>query len=502
MLSQHPSYPFYINTTADEFELNRAKGRRIRASLIGLSILESTTQSSSNSTESPQETTTTPNNGSKTSNKTSNLRPGSTPRWADIALRPGDHPVPPRRKAPPKIVSPTAESLGVVLVRTLFQPGYAPPASPLPPRGLINRGNICYMLLILQILVHTTPFRGIMKAATRAQGSLGDLKTPLLDSYLLFLDSYAEKGGPLDPELFYHSISRLKHFSHLRWGQQEDAEEFLGYFLDALHEELAASLRGVTLEERKRLLSEVRNPGLRSEIEVALDAFHESDMQSTSTVDKPSTKLALLEWQEVGRKKVATREVSVQLTPVTQLFGGQFRSELELPRLRDSRLVTLDPFQHIQLDISSSHVNLVEQALKLFVAPEMIAYGLSEARKQTLIDRLPRVLILQLKRFLYVSSCIEKIRKPVSYPHEMEIPEECVSQILKNKPREYILSGVVYHHGASTDVGHYTVDVRIGAEWAHIDDDKVEKISKDSVVACGEESKSAYLLFYERKRLK
>jgi ubiquitin carboxyl-terminal hydrolase 10 len=49
--------------------------------------------------------------------------------------------------------------------------------------------------------------------------------------------------------------------------------------------------------------------------------------------------------------------------------------------------------------------------------------GLSEASQQVLIDALPPVLVLHLKRFLYdVSDGIVKISKPVQFAPELEIP--------------------------------------------------------------------------------
>lgn len=45
-----------------------------------------------------------------------------------------------------------------------------------------------------------------------------------------------------------------------------------------------------------------------------------------------------------------------------------------------------------------------------------------EATKRTVIEKLPLVLILQLKRFVYTSAGVEKVFKFVSYPPELEVP--------------------------------------------------------------------------------
>jgi ubiquitin carboxyl-terminal hydrolase 10 len=50
--------------------------------------------------------------------------------------------------------------------------------------------------------------------------------------------------------------------------------------------------------------------------------------------------------------------------------------------------------------------------------------GFSEARQQVLVEALPSVLVLHLKRFLYdvAADSIVKVDKPVQFAPELEIP--------------------------------------------------------------------------------
>ena len=139
-------------------------------------------------------------------------------------------------------------------------------------------------------------------------------------------------------------------------------------------------------------------------------------------------------WLEVGPKQKAavTRSSGTILTgsPVTKIFGGNLRSELRVPGLKDS--VTLEPYQPLQLDIGAPDVNNIIDALKGLTRSEALHGDFKSpkgsnvtATKQVFIETLPPVLILHLKRFQYDNAGgTQKIWKKVGYPLELEIPKE------------------------------------------------------------------------------
>ena len=210
-------------------------------------------------------------------------------------------------------------------------------------------------------------------------------------------------------------------------------------------------------------------------------------------------------WLEVGPKQrsAITRSSGAIITesPVTKIFGGNLRSELRVPGMKNS--VTLEPYQPLQLDIGAPHVNNIIDALKGLTKPETLHGDFnsprgpgSTATKQVTIETFPQVLILHLKRFQYDSSGgTQKIWKKVGYPLDLEIPKEVFPQqkrggiLAHGGLPKYRLTGVVYHHGKNASGGHYTVDLlrQDGREWIRLDDTVIRRIRNEDVAEGGSE---------------
>lgn len=270
-------------------------------------------------------------------------------------------------------------------------------------------------------------------------------------------------------------------------GHQQDAEEFLGFILEEMHDECSRAMRS----SNTKVSSGASTPtnGVTSPISESTDPHGVDDGG----------------WLEVGPKQRAavTRSSGAIATesPVTKIFGGKLRSELRVPGMKNS--VTLEPYQPLQLDIGAPHVSNIIDALKGLTRPETLHGAFnsprgpgSTATKQVTIETLPQVLILHLKRFQYDSSGgTQKIWKKVGYPLDLEIPKEVFPQhkrgalLAHGGLPKYRLVGVVYHHGKNASGGHYTVDVRRqeGREWIRLDDTVIRRIRSDDVAEGGSE---------------
>ena len=268
-------------------------------------------------------------------------------------------------------------------------------------------------------------------------------------------------------------------------GHQQDAEEFLGFLLEELHDEC--------------------NRTMKSSDNSSADSLAPSSGLASPESSKNGSQAGDDGWLEVGPKQKPSITRSSGTTtaesPINKIFGGKLRSELRVPGLKNS--VTLEPYQPLQLDIGAAHVNNVIDALKNLTKPETLHGDFNSPRgpgatatKQVTIETLPEVLILHLKRFQYNNSGgTQKIWKKVGYPLDLEIPKEVFPQhrrgglMAHGGLPKYRLTAVIYHHGKNAGVGHYTVDVRRqdGREWIRLDDTIIRRIRSEDVAAGGNE---------------
>lgn len=188
---------------------------------------------------------------------------------------------------------------------------------------------------ILQALVFCPPFYNLIRLL--GQSLPHDLSgaNRLLEATIWLVNEYKviqrpdmviprEWSDPFLPEQVYEALRHNKRFETLQQGQQEDAQEFLGFFLDTLHEELLAAI-------------EKSDRAIQNKVEQTthtLAGGHDDD-----------------DWEEVGQKgrTATTRKADMKESPITKIFAGLLRSMLRAPGQKDSALS--EPFLSLQLDI-------------------------------------------------------------------------------------------------------------------------------------------------------
>ncbi|TNN87534.1 Ubiquitin carboxyl-terminal hydrolase 10 [Liparis tanakae] len=298
-------------------------------------------------------------------------------------------------------------------------------------------------------------------------------------------------GVPFEPTYIYRLLTLIKS-SLSEKGRQEDAEEYLGFTLNGLHEEMLALRKLISPQEEKAPTPN----GPESQPGVVNDV---ADKEEEGSED---------EWEQVGprNKTSITRQADFVRTPITDIFGGHIRSVVYQQNSKES--ATLQPFFTLQLDIQSEKIRTVQEALETLVARESVQGYTSKTKQEIEISRrvtleeLPPVLVLHLKRFVFekTGGC-QKLIKYIDYPVDLEISKDLLSSGVRSKvvkgQRTYRLFAVVYHHGNSATGGHYTTDVfHIGLNgWLRIDDQTVKVIQQYQVMKqIGE--RTAYLLYY------
>ncbi|XP_031265925.1 ubiquitin carboxyl-terminal hydrolase 24-like [Pistacia vera] len=359
-------------------------------------------------------------------------------------------------------------------------------ARDLLPRGLINLGNLCFLNATLQALLSCSPFVQLLhELRTRDILKVG---YPTLTAFFEFISefdkssspritkkdvAYVETGRPFSPAMFE---AVLKNFtpdvpsSISGRPRQEDAQEFLSFIMDQMHDEL-----------------------LKLQGQFANTNGAKSSLVSSAEDD---------EWETVGPKNssAVTRTQSFVPSELSDIFGGQLKSVVKAKGNKAS--ATVQPFLLLHLDIHPEAVCTIEDALHLFSAPENLEgyrtsvtgkAGVVTARKSVKIQTLSKIMILHLMRFSYGSQGSTKLLKPVHFPLELVLGRELLVTP-SAEGRKYELVATITHHGREPSKGHYTADARYSnGQWLRFDDASVTAIGTSKVL-----HDQAYVLFYKQ----
>ncbi|XP_010547327.1 PREDICTED: ubiquitin carboxyl-terminal hydrolase 24-like isoform X2 [Tarenaya hassleriana] len=356
------------------------------------------------------------------------------------------------------------------------------------PRGLINAGNLCFLNATLQALLSCSPFVQLLQEL-----QLQDIPKsgcPTLAAFSEFISeleapsgtstrnnaAVVEAGRPFTPLMFEGVLRKFTPDVPNNMSgrpRQEDAQEFLSFIIDQMHDELL-KFRGQPAN---------------------ITGANSSIVSSTNNDDGD-------EWEIVGPKNrpAVTRTQSFVPSELSEIFGGQLRSVVKAKGNKDS--ATVQTYLLLHLDIHPEAVCTIDDALRLFSAPEDLEgyrapvtgkAGVVSARKSIKIQKLSKIMILHLMRFSYGSQGSTKLHKPVHFPLELYLGRYLLVSP-SNEGLKYELVATITHHGRDPSKGHYTADARRqNGQWLRFDDASVTAIGTKQVL-----HDQAYVLFYKQ----
>ncbi|XP_060532998.1 ubiquitin carboxyl-terminal hydrolase 2-like isoform X4 [Cylas formicarius] len=338
--------------------------------------------------------------------------------------------------------------------------------------GLKNIGNTCFMNSVIQCLSNTRP----LLEYVRHEDYLHDVNRTTSSMKGALIQAFAEvirglwSGGGLPAINTAALKSQIQRFAPRFMGYaQQDAQEFLRYLLEGLHEDV------------NKVTTKPRPP--QKDIDDSL----------------PDAEKAAEAWK---------RYLRVDNSFIVDVFVGQLKSTLKCTHCGHCS-VTFDPFWDLSLPLPSSrpagNTIRLSHCLDTFAEEETLdgdekptCARCKERRKCTksfAIQKFPQTLVIHLKRFSPMERFRGKLNTLVEFPLEGLDLSSYAAEPHHAPPPRYTLYAVSNHSGTSCS-GHYTAYCRhpYDQRWHEYNDSRVTAASTRFVV-----SPEAYVLFYERE---
>ncbi|XP_044002330.1 ubiquitin carboxyl-terminal hydrolase 2-like isoform X2 [Aphidius gifuensis] len=334
--------------------------------------------------------------------------------------------------------------------------------------GLRNIGNTCFMNSVIQCLSNTRPLLEYLlneQYLNDINTTTSSMKGALIKAFAQVIHELWESSGERVVNTTALKTQIQKFAPRFMGYAQQDAQEFLRYLLEGLHEDV----NRVTIKPQP-ILTDIPD--------------HYTDSHKAAEG-----------WKRYLRSEDST---------VVDDFVGQLRSSLHCTSC-DHESITLDPFWDLSLPIPArSGTVKLNQCLEHFTKVETLdgdekptcskCQMRRKCTKSFRIQKFPKILVIHLKRF----SPTERFRSKLSVLVDFPLTGLDFSAFAAPGVQgcTYNLYGVANHSGTPYS-GHYTAYCKhpYSGDWHEYNDSRVTTVSGSSVV-----SSEAYVLFYEQQQ--
>ncbi|XP_063104718.1 inactive ubiquitin carboxyl-terminal hydrolase 50 isoform X3 [Cavia porcellus] len=250
-----------------------------------------------------------------------------------------------------------------------------PARPPNPPgvAGLRNLGNTCYMNAVLQCLASVPPLAQYFRSGQYVTALRKDCREVATAFAYLLTDMWLGDADCVSPEEFRAALGRLHPDFTKR--TQQDAQEFLIYVLNALHE--------------------------------ALRKYHQRSGEKRST------------------QRCCSRGIASETSIITQLFEGQLNYSIMCLKCENCSYRN-EVFTVLSLPIPSEYECTLQDCLQCFFQQDTLTWNnqihcsFCETKQETAvrasISKPPKTIIFHLKRFDIQGQVKRKLRTDIHYP--------------------------------------------------------------------------------------
>merc|ERR1719153_1383272 len=337
------------------------------------------------------------------------------------------------------------------------------PASGGGASGLRNIGNTCFMNSVIQCLSNTKLLTNYLLNDDYVRDintSNSSMKGSLIKAFATVIKGlWKGNGRVVDPSSLKGAVNRFApRFSGYN---QEDSQEFLRYLLEGLHEDVNRVLTKPT--------------PINTEIDSSLSVCEQ----------------AMEAWKRYIRRDDSH---------LVDLFVGQLKSTLRCSDCSHES-VTFEPFWDLSLGIPSrsGEVSLTD-CLDSFTKEEVLdgdemptcekCKARRRCTKRYSLYRLPKILVVHLKRFSQSDRFKQKLSSTVTFP----LTGLSLSRYTDSVSSSTYSCYAVSNHSGTLYSGHYTAFAKHWqtGQWHSYNDSRVSKCSSSNVI-----TNEAYLLFFE-----